>query len=110
MALNKNFSQTIMENLAISIFVVNGVVSFVVSSDFSVSPSVSCSVKFIPHQGAATAIPFEEFKAALGAAASSLSDAEIDHMRIIMDGLADVMFNAWKKKTIGNIINSPEKK
>lgn len=62
-------------------------------------PLVLILVIFIPLQnGSLTIIPFEEFKASLGLAVNSLSDPEIDRIRVIMDGMADVMFSRWKKK------------
>lgn len=54
-------------------------------------------------------ISFSEFKASLGSMADSLSDPQIDHIRIVMDGMADIMFNIWKRKKVGAEVSSQQK-
>ena len=38
---------------------------------------------------------FEEFKKILGTLADELSDKEIDDLRILMDKMADLIFDRW---------------
>lgn len=43
-------------------------------------------------------IPIHEFKKLLGAAATDLSDVEIERLRDLEDRLADILFDAWLRK------------
>ena len=38
---------------------------------------------------------FEEFKKTLGPLANQLSDEEIDNLRILLDKMADLIFDRW---------------
>lgn len=43
-------------------------------------------------------LSFEDFKKSLGPASSKYSDQEIERIRIIFDGIANVVFDSWLQK------------
>ena len=53
-------------------------------------------------------ISFEEFKKILGSYADGKSDEEINNLRILLDKMADIIFDRWLRKLNANKINLPE--
>ena len=43
-------------------------------------------------------LSFEDFKKSLGPASSKYSDQEIERIRIVFDGIANVVFDSWLQK------------
>lgn len=49
-------------------------------------------------------VSFEDFKKSLGQKSVRYSDAQIEHMRISAEYIADSLFNAWLyRRNIGNV-------
>lgn len=50
-------------------------------------------------------LSFEDFKKSLGPASSKYSDQEIERLRVVCDGIANVVFDDWLQERNSDIMS-----